>query len=204
MTQNTRVYAAFLATALTALFFSCTSSAFAEVKTYEVDSSHSYIGFSVKHLMISKVKGRFTDLQGEFSFDDETKQLKSATATIQVASINTEKKKRDKHLKSPDFFDVEKYPVITFNLKQSKHSGDEIEVKGDITIHGITKTITLRGEYGGSVTDPWGGHRTAFSASGKINRKDFGLTWNKVLETGGVVVGDTITLILEIEGIQKK
>ncbi len=181
------------------------SSVFAASATYDVDSSHSYIGFSVKHLMISKVKGRFTDLAGSFNFNEKGKTIEQATAIIQAASINTEKTKRDNHLRSPDFFDVEKFPTITFTQTgKSKLKGDELEVTGNITIHGVSKSIVLKGEFGGSIVDPWGENRVAFSAQGKLNRKDFGLTWNKALEAGGVVVGDKITLILEIEGVKQK
>ncbi|MBF0273602.1 MAG: polyisoprenoid-binding protein [Nitrospinae bacterium] len=172
--------------------------------TYEVDKGHSRVGFSIKHMVITNVVGNFTDFSGTFEFDETAQTLKSIDAKIKSASINTDIEKRDNHLRSPDFFDVEKFPDIVFTMKSSKGSGEDITVTGDLTIHGVTKSVTLKGEFGGTVKDPWGKTRAGFSASGAINRSDFGLTWNKALETGGLVVGDKVKLVLEIEGILTK
>jgi len=168
--------------------------------TYNVDASHSNIGFKVKHLMISNVSGKFDKFNGTFDYDEKTKTLTSLTGNIEAASINTENEKRDAHLKSADFFEVKKYPNLTFKL--DKISGDS--AFGKLTIHGITKDVKLDFENNGSIVDPWGNTRVGLALSGKINRKDFGLTWNKALEVGGVVVGDKIKLDIELEGILAK
>ncbi len=168
--------------------------------TYNVDASHSNIGFKVKHLMISNVSGKFDKFNGTFDYDEKTKTLTSLTGNIEAASINTENEKRDAHLKSADFFEVKKYPNLTFKL--DKISGDS--AFGKLTIHGITKDVKLDFENNGSIVDPWGNTRVGLALSGKINRKDFGLTWNKALEVGGVVVGDKIKLDIEVEGILAK
>ena len=123
---------------------------------------------------------------------------------IAVSSINTNKKKRDDHLKSDEFLDVEKFPNITFKSKEVKGSGDDLQIVGDLTIHGVTNEVTLDIDYGGSVTDPWGNNRSAFTASTEVNRKDFGMTWNKALEAGGFLVGDTIKITIEVEGRERK
>ena len=168
--------------------------------TYNVDKSHSNIGFKVKHLMISNVKGNFNEFKGSFEYDEKTKTLTSLNGEIQVASINTENKKRDDHLKSPDLFDQAKFPLITFKL--TKIDGDE--AYGDFTMKGVTKNIKLDFDNGGTIKDPWGNERAGFALSGKIDRKDFGITWNKVLEAGGLTVGNIIKLDIELEGIKAK
>ncbi len=180
------------------LFFS--QSSFAD--SYKIDNSHSEVGFSVEHLMFFKVSGFFTDFSGTIEADPTTKTLNSASATIQTTSIDTRIEKRDNHLRSPDFFDVAKYPVISFVTKKVEGSGLNIKVWGDLTIRGITKTIQLQGAFVGENKDGWGNNRAGFAAKGTINRKDFGLTWNKVLETGGVTVGDEVELNLQIQGIK--
>lgn len=172
---------------------------------YVVDKQHTNIGFSVKHLMISNVKGNFTDFEGTFSFDDKTKSLTAAETSIKSASIFTNEPKRDEHLKSPDFFDAAKFPAITFKLKKAVSAGgSKMKVVGDLTIRGVTKEVALDGEFEGSAKDPWGNTRAAFTASGVINRTDFGLKWNKLLDEGGVVVGEEVKLLLELEGIMQK
>ena len=164
---------------------------------YNVDAAHSSVGFKVKHLMISHVKGSFNDFSG--TFDLEKGHLSSLEGTIKAASVDTGNAKRDDHLRDPDFFDTEKHPAITFKLLE--HKGDELI--GELTIKGITKKVKLEIEMGGEIDDPWGKHRAGFSIEGKINRKDFGLTYNKLLEAGGVAVGDKVKLSLEIEGIRQ-
>jgi len=167
---------------------------------YNIDTSHSSVGFKVKHLMISYVKGSFDSFNGSFDYDEKTNTLKSLNGTIEVSSINTSNKKRDDHLRAPDFFDVEKYPKITFELKSIK--GDK--VSGILTMRNISKMVILDFENNGTIKDPWGNTRAGFELIGKIKRSDFGLTWNKVLEAGGVAVGDIVKLDIQIEGILKK
>lgn len=172
---------------------------------YKIDPDHSSVGFKIKHLAISSVSGRFTEFTGEFAYDPKNVTASKAAATIAIKSISTEAKKRDDHLKSPDFFDETKFPEISFkSTKVQAGAGDAFQVTGDLTIHGVTKSVVLDVTAGGEAKDPWGKERAAFSATTKINRKDFGLTWNKVLETGGLVVGDEVTITLEIEGIKEQ
>lgn len=164
---------------------------------YNVDVSHSNVGFKVKHMMISNVSGKFNDISGNFEYDETTNTLKALSGEIIVASINTADEKRDKHLKTEELFDAAQFPKITFNATKIEKSA----VYGDLTIKGITKYIKLDLQNGGVITDPWGKQRAGFELEGKINRKDFGITWNKVLEAGGVAVGDEIKLEIAIEGI---
>jgi len=186
------------------VFIFCLSGP-AAAAIYVVDPAHSEVAFSVKHLVISHVKGRFHKFEGEFEFDKGKVELKSAWLTIRAESIDTDVDKRDNHLRSSDFFDVVKYPIITFTLKRAKKTiANRMVAFGDITIHGITKGILLKGEFLGAATGPQGKRRVGFTARGVINRKDFGLKWNQVLETGGVLVGDEIKLIIEVEGIEKQ
>ncbi len=176
----------------------------ASAATYQVDPVHSQIEFSVDHLVVFKVSGSFNDYQGEIEADSATKTLKSAKAKIKVASIDTREAKRDGHLLSADFFDVEKHPLMTFVSRRVEGSGDNITVIADLTIRGITKEVALKGSFRGENTDPWGNVRAGFSASTVINRHDYGLSWNKALEAGGFVVGDNVTINLEIQGILEK
>jgi polyisoprenoid-binding protein YceI len=171
--------------------------------TYVIDASHSTVGFSVRHMVVSKTKGRFTDFAGEIHFTDEP--LDSyVNVTIQTASIDTADAKRDEHLRSADFFDADTNKTITFNSTKVTHKGgNEFAVVGDLTIKGITKSVTLDLEYEGDTADPWGGERAGFTAKTKVNREDFGLTWNVALETGGVVVGKEITIELEVEAVRQ-
>jgi polyisoprenoid-binding protein YceI len=170
---------------------------------YQIDPTHSSVTFKVKHLAISSVPGRFGELSGTFSFDPAKIEASKAQATLSVSSINTMDAKRDDHLKSPDFLDASKYPSITFKSNTvEKVSDTAFKAHGDLTIHGVTKPVTLDVTYGGSAKDPWGKERAAFEAKTVINRKDFGLTWNKTIETGGLVVGDEVQITLEIEGVK--
>ena len=164
---------------------------------YSVDVSHSSVGFKVKHMMISTVSGSFSGFNGVY--DLEKGVLRSLTATIKADTINTGIAKRDEHLRSADFFDIKKFPEITF--KMSAQQGNK--VIGDLTIHGITKKVELMVEMGGEITDPWGDKRSGFVLTGSVNRKDYGLVWNKAMETGGVVVGEEVKIIVEVEGIKK-
>ncbi len=173
--------------------------------SYWIDNDHTSIGFSVKHLEVFNVKGIFGDFSGYFDFDEKTAALTRATVGITAETVDTGVAKRDEVLRSRDFFYVEKYPEITFNLKSSRTVGNkQIHVVGDLTIRRITKEITLDGEFLGVVTDNVGNERAGFTAHGAIRRGDFGMTWNQPLATGGVLVGEEVKILLEIEGIKKR
>jgi polyisoprenoid-binding protein YceI len=178
--------------------------AHAETARYNVDLDHSIVGFEVAHMVVSRTTGRFTDYQGSVVMDPDTKEIKSIDATIQTASVNTNNKKRDDHLRTPDFFDVAKYPTMTYKMKSYTKTGDQYTAIGDLTLRGVTKEITLTGTFNGAITDPFGNNRVGFSGEGTINRKDFGIQWTKTMDKGGLVVGDTVKIKLEIEGIQEK
>ncbi len=168
--------------------------------TYNVDKSHSSVNFKIKHMMVSNTKGTFDQFKGSFDYDEKTKTLKDLDGVIEVASINTANTKRDNHLRANDMFDAKKYPLITFKL--TKLDGDE--AYGDLTMKGVTKNIKLDFENGGTIKDPWGNERAGFALSGKIKRADFGLTYNSVLEAGGLAIGEIVKLDIEIEGIKAK
>jgi polyisoprenoid-binding protein YceI len=171
--------------------------------TWTFDLSHSHINFHVRHLMVSKVHGHFPKWSGNLVLDDADITKSKFDVTIDAASVDTKEEKRDAHLRSADFFDVEKFPTLTFkSTKIEKKGDDEAIVTGDLTIHGVTKSVKLDVELAGQVKDPWGGTRTGFSAKTSVSRKDFGLTWNAALEAGGVVVGDKIEITLDIEAIK--
>lgn len=171
-----------------------------ELATWSIDSAHSHIEFAVRHMMVATAKGRFSDVKGTVEFDGTNLSTAKIDVEIGVASIETKQEQRDAHLRSPDFFDAENYPVLTF---KSKHiTGDaagDFMIVGDLTIRGVTKEVTLAAESHGMVRDPWGLHRAGFSATGKVNRHDFGLDWNAALEAGGVVVAPEVKIVLEIE-----
>jgi len=167
---------------------------------FNLDAAHSTIDFSVKHMMVSKVKGSFTNFTADL--DGNTEDLTGATINIEidVKSINSNNEDRDNHLRSGDFFDVETYPSIKFIATDIKKKDDgEYDVTGDLTIKDVTKPVTFDVEYGGKGTNPWGQEVVAFSAESKVNRKEFGLTWNQALETGGVLVGEDIKITVELE-----
>jgi polyisoprenoid-binding protein YceI len=173
------------------------------VSKWDFDLVHSSINFHVRHLMVSKVHGRFQKWSGVLELDEADLTKSRFDVTIDPTSIDTKEDKRDAHLKSADFLDVEKFPAITFTSKRIERDGDGYKVTGDITIHGVTKEVELEVEGGDQfVKDPWGGTRTGFSAKTKLNRKDFGLTWNLALEAGGFVVGDKLEISIEIEAIK--
>jgi len=174
-----------------------TSSLFGS--SYTVDSSHSSVAFKVKHMMISNVKGSFDTFKGEFEYDEKTNTLQSLKGNVEVASINTANKDRDKHLKASDVFDVNKYPKIVFELTSVKGE----KAYGNLTMKGVSKKIELDYEAGGTIVNPWGKHVAGFSLYGKIKRSDFGITWNKVLEAGGVAVSDIVKLEIEVEGFKQ-
>ena len=169
--------------------------------TWDIDPAHSEIGFKVRHMMVSNVRGSFQEVKGALEFDEADITRSSIDVTIVAASIDTGVKKRDKHLRSPDFFDVEKYTALTFRSKNVQVISDGVfKVIGDLTIHGVTREVVLDVEgLTHQAKDPWGNTVTGATAMTKINRKDYGLTWNKALETGGVLVGDEISITLEVE-----
>ena len=171
---------------------------------WEIDSSHSSIHFSVRHLMIAKVRGQFSKWTGTLQVPDGDFRKAGLTVAIDAASIDTGVADRDKHLRSADFFDVEKFPEITFTAGTITSSGSSrFDLDGLLTIKGITQTVTLAVEEAGRATDPWGNTRAVFSAKGSVSRKDFGLTWNQALETGGVMVGDHIEIEIDIEAVKQ-
>lgn len=169
---------------------------------WDFDLVHSSVNFHVRHLMVSKVHGRFTKWDGVLELDDADLTRSRLDVTIDASSIETKEEKRDVHLRSADFLDVENHPAITFKSRNIERDGDGYIVTGDITIRGVTKEVKLEVEGGEQVKDPWGGTRTGFSAKAKLNRKDFGLTWNVALEAGGFVVGDKLEITIEIEAIK--
>jgi polyisoprenoid-binding protein YceI len=180
---------------------------------WAIDASHSHVSFGVRHLMISTVRGEFGKLSGEVTYDPARPEETTINVTIDVASISTRDEKRDAHLRSPDFFDVEQFPAITFVARsvqagqRAANDGDSrgLQVVGDLTIHGTTRTVTLAvDEVTPESGDPWGNRRVGASARTKIRRSDFGMRWNAALETGGVLVGDEITINLEVELVRQK
>ena len=170
-------------------------------QAYSIDPAHSQIHFTVPHLVAFKVRGNFTDFTGSLVADADAKQLVAAEATIQAASVDTRVDQRDEHLRSADFFEVEKFPELSFKSKKVSGSADNISVVGDLTIKGVTKEVILKGSFSGTAVDPWGNKRVGFEARGEVDRKEFGLVYNQVLETGGVLIGDKVILALEVEAI---
>ena len=159
----------------------------AEPARWNVDPDHSTIEFRVTHMIVSKTTGRFMDYAGLIDMDAEAGIVKAIEATIKSGSVNTNHEKRDAHLRNADFLDVEHYPTITFKLKSYKKTAEGFTAVGDLTLHGVTKEVTLVGQYNGATKDPWGNTRAGFSAEGKLNRKDFGMVWNKTLDSGGSI-----------------
>jgi polyisoprenoid-binding protein YceI len=167
---------------------------------WQIDAAHSNVEFAVRHLMISTVKGRFGDIVGAVTLDPENPDNSAIEVTLQTASVDTRQDQRDAHLRSADFFDAEKYPAITFRGTRVEGDTDsEFQVFGDLTIRDVTREIVLDVTKDGQGGDPWGNQRAAFSAKTRIDRRDFGLTYNQVLETGGVVVGDEIKISVDVE-----
>lgn len=173
------------------------SSGMVNASVYKVDPSHSSVGFNVKHMMISTVTGKFSNFNGTYDLDKGI--FKSLSGQIKADSVDTGITKRDDHLRSADFFDVAKFSDITFVMT----SATKTKMTGDLTIHGITKKVVLNIDMGGVITDPWGNVRSGFVLTGTVNRKDYGLNWNKAIEAGGFVVGDDVKIVVEIEGIEE-
>lgn len=176
----------------------------AETARYVVDPDHSIVEFKVAHMVISKTTGHFKEYSGFIDMDPEAGTVNTIEATIKTASVTTNQEKRDAHLRNPDFFDVEKYPTMTYKMKSYSKAGDGYSAIGDLMLHGVTKEVTLTGNFNGVTKDPWGNTRAGFTAEGKLNRKDFGMVWNKALDSGGLVVGDEVWIKLDIECIKAK
>ena len=176
----------------------------AEPARWNLDPEHSTIEFRVTHMVVSKTTGRFTDYAGVIDMDAEAGTVTAIEATIKAASVNTSHEKRDTHIRNADFLDVEHYPTMTYKLKSYKKTAESFTAVGDFTLRGVTKEVILVGRYNGSTKDPWGNTRAGFSAEGKLNRKDFGMVWNKTLDSGGLVVGDEVQIRLDIECIKAK
>jgi polyisoprenoid-binding protein YceI len=171
-----------------------------EKTKWTIDPAHSKIGFKVKHLMITNVMGNFKEFEGQVTTMGNDFSTAVISLSLNSASIDTEMADRDSHLKSADFFDIGNYPKITFDAGSLKDLGDDMyELSGNLVIKGVTNKITLSVEYGGLMTDPWGNVKAGFSITGKMNRKDWGLNWNTALEAGGVLVGEEVKIICDIE-----
>ena len=173
--------------------------------TWAVDPAHSHVGFSIKHLMIATVRGSFTQVQGTVRVDESDPTTAEVDITIPTASVTTGEEKRDGHLRSPDFFDVDRFPNMTFRSKRvERKSGDSLRVVGDLTIRDVTREVALDVELLGRAKDPWGQEHAAFEATTKIKRADYGLTWNAALETGGVLVGDEVKISIEAQLLRQQ
>ena len=174
--------------------------------TWQIDPAHTHVEFAVKHLMIATVRGRFSDVTGTVIVAGHDFSRAQIEVTIGVASIDTREPQRDGHLKSPDFFDVDTYPTMTFRSRRVEHTSldaNQGRLVGDLTLHGVTKEVLLDATLEGLTKDPYGNNRAGFSATGKLSRKDFGLGWNQLLETGGVVVGDEVKISIDSQVVAK-
>jgi polyisoprenoid-binding protein YceI len=183
------------------IILAMSSMAFAD--HYEIDPDHSQVNFKIRHL-VTKVQGKFQKFQGNFDYNPKDSKANKAVVAIQTASINTGVTKRDEHLRSPDFFDAKKFPEIKFESTSADLSSSTGKISGNLTMHGVTKPVTFDVEVGGQAKDPWGNQRAGFTATTKVNRKDFGLNWNKTLESGGLLVGDDVEIEMNVEGIAKQ
>jgi len=170
-------------------------------RTYKIDKAHSEAIFQVRHL-VTKVRGRFKDFEGTIQYDEMNPEQSSVDFTIRASSIDTAEADRDTHLRTADFFDVDTYPTITFRSKRiTRRSGEDYDLVGELTMHGVTKEIVLTVAHMGKAIDPWGGQRIGFEAEATLNRKDFGLNWNAILEAGGFLVGDDVKVSIEVQAV---
>lgn len=176
----------------------------AETARWDIDPDHSLIEFRVTHMVISKTSGRFMDYRGFIEMDASANTLKTIEATIQAESINTNQEKRDMHLRNADFLDVKQFPTMTYKMKHYRKQGATYTIVGNLTLRGVTNEVTLIGTFNGVTQDPWGNTRAGFTAEGTLNRKDFGMVWNKTLDSGGLIVGDEVQIRLDIECIKAK
>ena len=170
---------------------------------WNIDVGHSAILFHVRHMVISKVHGRFARWSGTIALDEQDLARSAIDVRIEADSIDTQVADRDVHLKSPDFLDVARYPELTFRSTRLEKRGEGYRVVGDLTLHGVTREVALEAEYAGTAKDPWGNERAGFSARATLDRRDFGLVWNAALETGGVVVGEKVEIALELEAVKQ-
>lgn len=191
-----------LALACSVVFISTVADA--EMARYEIDPEHTTVGFSAGHMMVSQVQGQFMVFDGFIEMDPETKNVRMIEATVKAWSVNTNHQKRDAHLRSPDFLDVEQYPTMTYKLKSYQKTGEQYSAIGDMTLHGVTKPVTLVGNLIGVVKDPTGTIRAGFVAEGKINRRDFNINFNALLDNGGMIVSDEIIVKINGEYIKTK
>lgn len=173
------------------------------ITTWTIDPAHSNVEFAVRHLMIATVKGRFADVAGTLVLDEADPLRSRVEVRIQAASIDTRTEQRDQHLRSADFFDVERFPEITFTSTRVERAEEGYLVTGRLAMHGVTREVALAAAEQGRTRDPWGSDRVAFSATAKVNREDFGLRWNQPLEAGGVVVGEEIRIALDVELVRQ-
>jgi polyisoprenoid-binding protein YceI len=182
------------------------SSSIAFAAAFKMDPAHSEVGFSVKHLVYANVKGRFNKFEGGFSYDDKTKTATNIDVKIDAASIDTNDKKRDDHLMSDDFFDAKKFPALTFKADKitGVEPGKTFKVPGTLTMRGVAKPIALEVEFRGLTSDPWGNEKLIFGATTRIQRRDWGINWNKSLDKGGVVVGEDVVINIEGEASKAK
>ena len=186
------------------LFVTCLATISAQAATYTVDVDHTSVSFKVKHIF-SKAQGRFNKFQGTIDYEPGKPETWTTSGSIDVASIDTNVPERDKHLRSADFFDVEKYPTIEFKSTGVKNATENsAKLEGLFKMHGVEKPVVLDVTVNGAGKDPWGNMRAAFTATTRINRKDFGMIWNQALDTGGVLVGEDVDIVLEIEAIKKQ
>jgi len=170
---------------------------------WQIDNTHSQVTFSVRHMMVSTVKGQFKLLSGKLEIDEQHPENSWVEAEVDATSIDTRDERRDGHLRSPDFFDAANYPTITFKSTKVEAAGKhEYRVTGDLTLHGVTRQVTFDAEYSGQLKDHYGMQRAGLSAKATINRKDFGLNWNQALESGGVLVGDKVTIEIDLAAVQ--
>ncbi len=170
--------------------------------TYEIDPSHSQVGFRIRHI-VSRVRGSFNDFSGKVDFDQKKPESLAANVVVKTASVNTANEKRDEHLRSADFFNVQKYPEMTFKTTSVKSTGDgKLDITGDLTMLGVTKPVVLHTDVLGVGNDPWGNERVGFSATGTLNRKDYGMVFN-MGDKGGMVIGDDVEILLEVEAVNK-
>jgi polyisoprenoid-binding protein YceI len=181
-----------------------TTTPLQEKSVFALDPAHTTVEFVVRHLMITKVRGRFTRFDGQIELAPGNDLPTAASITIDAGSIDTREEQRDAHLRSADFFEVEKYPALRFESTRIDGTPDDFAIDGKLTIHGVTRDVSLAASFEGRVTDPWGGTRVGYTANTTINRKDYGLAWNAALETGGVVVGDEVRIELNVEAILKQ
>jgi polyisoprenoid-binding protein YceI len=173
--------------------------------TWNIDPVHSQVTFSIKHMVVSTVKGQFNVFSGKLNIDEANPANSWVEAEVDAASINTREPNRDNHLRSADFFESEKYPTITFKSKKVEAAGDgEYRVLGDLTLHGVTREVLFTADYSGEIKDTYGKQRAGLTAKGSINRKDFGLNWNVALETGGVLVSEKVNIEIELAAVAEE